>query len=98
MAIQAKMKVDKRVETPGATRPQEHFADAHGYDCDCDWIPATQLEVNMSVVTTGDGKENADFAAATPSGEMWLIVDNVDAQGYFEIGKEYYVEIRKARK
>lgn len=97
MAIQAKMKVDKRVETPGATRPPEHFEEVHGYDCECDWIPATQLQVDLSVVTTGDGKENADYAAATPSGDLHLIIDNPAAQDYFEIGREYYVEIRKAR-
>lgn len=98
MAIQAKMKVDERHERGGATRPPEHFQEVHGYDCDCDWIPATQLEVNLSVVTTGDGTENASYAAATPSGDLNLIVDNPAAQDYFEIGKEYYVEIRKARK
>jgi hypothetical protein len=96
MSVLAKMKVDSKVITRGSTRPQEHFEEGHGYDCDCDWIPGERVGVALSVVTTGDG-EDSQFAAATPVGHLTLDIDNSKAAAYFDLESEFYVEIRKVQ-
>jgi hypothetical protein len=40
--------------------------------------------------------ENQSFAKATPSGELWLMIDNPEAATQFELGKEYYVDFSPA--
>jgi hypothetical protein len=36
--------------------------------------------------------ENKQFWDATPSGEMWMIVNNPRAAEFFEPGREYYID------
>lgn len=40
--------------------------------------------------------ENARFTKATPSGEIWMAIDNPEALKQFELGKEYYVDFHPA--
>lgn len=96
MSVLAKMKVDSKNITRSSTRPQEHFEEGHGYSCECEWIPGERVSVALSVVTTGDG-EDSQFAAATPTGNLTLDIDNPRAAAYFDLESEFYVEIRKVQ-
>ena len=48
-------------------------------------------EVSLSPLS-GEKKENASWSAATPSGELKMSIDNPAAVGYFELGKDYYID------
>lgn len=52
-------------------------------------------EVKMTPVTTGS-VENKSFSLYTPSGEARLLINNPDTIGFFEAGKEYYLEFKPA--
>ncbi len=52
--------------------------------------------VNMSPVTSSGSEENKSFSMYTPSGEIKMHITNPDCIGFFEAGKEYYVEFTKA--
>ena len=67
--------------------------------------PAGSARVGLSPVMAtrkpdgsylGPCEENKSFASATPSGEIWMMIDNPDAVKYFLIGKEYYVDFNLA--
>jgi len=45
-----------------------------------------------------DNEENNQFSEATPYGELEMQIDNPSAQGFFEEGEEYYLDISKAPK
>lgn len=45
---------------------------------------------------TGDSPENAQFYAATPSGQIELGTINKEALAQFEIGREFYVDFTPA--
>jgi hypothetical protein len=51
--------------------------------------------VKLYPVTSGS-PENDTFYKWTPGGEIRLNTINEAAISYFEVGKEYYVEFRKA--
>ena len=57
-------------------------------------------KVNLSVVYVDpkdrtEANENAAFWKATPSGQMWMQIDNPDAFGFFQPGEEVYVTFSK---
>lgn len=59
----------------------------HGY---------TSNKVKLGAVYSTKG-ENADFSAATPSGECWMNIDaGVPAASFFKPGKSYYVTFTEA--
>lgn len=52
-------------------------------------------KVKLSVVyegSLGSDEENKRFTKATPSGEIWMVIDNPEASVQFAPGKEYFVE------
>lgn len=51
--------------------------------------------VNLSAVVSGS-EENKSFSEATPSGNLAMSITNPDALGFFEEGKEYYLDITPA--
>lgn len=53
------------------------------------------LEVKMTPVTSGSD-ENKSFSKYTPTGDIRMHITNPEVLGFFEAGKEYYVEFRKA--
>lgn len=60
---------------------------------------STSSKVKMGALYSQDTSENADFAKATPSGEIWMqISKDVPASGWFEPGEAYYVTFTKAPK
>lgn len=44
----------------------------------------------------GDGKENKEWSKYTPSGNLTMSVTNPAAFGWFEEGKEYYLDFTEA--
>ena len=55
-----------------------------------------QKEANFSAVYSSQG-ENADFAKATPYGELKIRIDSeVPASQFFEPQKEYYLVFEEA--
>lgn len=46
--------------------------------------------------TEADNEENNQFSEATPYGKMEMQIDNPDAMGFFEEGKEYYLDFQEA--
>ena len=55
-----------------------------------------QKQASMSAVYSQTG-ENADFAKATPYGELKINIDaEVPASDYFKPGKEYYLTFEEA--
>lgn len=53
------------------------------------------LNVKMSPVVNGS-EENKSFSIYTPSGSIEMHITNPDVLGFFEAGKEYYVEFKPA--
>lgn len=56
-------------------------------------------KVKLSAVyegSLGENEENKRFTKATPSGEIWMTIDNPDASVQFVPNKEYYVEFYPA--
>lgn len=53
------------------------------------------IEVKMTPVTSGS-EENKSFSKYTPTGDIRLHITNPEVVGFFEAGKEYYVEFKKA--
>lgn len=43
----------------------------------------------------GNSEDNAEWAAATPSGELTCTIDNPGAWDFYEVGVDYIVEIRR---
>ena len=43
-----------------------------------------------------DNEENNQFSEATPCGELDMVVSNPSAKGFFEIGKDYYLDFTEA--
>ncbi len=55
--------------------------------------------VNLTAVYGTDDKDNEEnnqFSEATPSGELTMMVSNPDAKGFFEVGKDYYLDFTEA--
>lgn len=55
--------------------------------------------VNLTAVYGKDEKDNEEnnqFSEATPSGSHEMVVSNPDAKGFFEVGKDYYLEFTLA--
>lgn len=58
-------------------------------------------KVKLNVVyegSLGANDENKRFTKATPSGEIWLTIDNPAASVQFVPGDEYYVDFTPAPK
>lgn len=54
-------------------------------------------EVRLTPVVGADGnEENKSFSKYTPSGELKMLIDNLDTRGFFIPNKEYYLDITKA--
>lgn len=51
--------------------------------------------VQLSAVTSGS-EENKQFAVLTPTATFNITIDNPNAQGMFEPGKEYFLEVYAA--
>lgn len=45
---------------------------------------------------SADEKDTARFNRATPSGELWMTIDNPDAAIQFSPGKSYYLDFTEA--
>lgn len=54
------------------------------------------LQVELSAVVSDDNIENQDFNEATPNGTLSMQIDNPKAVGFFEAGKEYYLDFIQA--
>ena len=53
--------------------------------------------VSLSPVIAADGNnENTSFSNATPSGQLNMHISNPEAWGFFEQGKEYYIDFTAA--
>jgi hypothetical protein len=52
-------------------------------------------EAHLSPVTSGS-EENKSFSRWTPSGKLDMQITNPGAQGFFQPGKEYYLDITPA--
>ena len=44
----------------------------------------------------GENEENRRFTVATPSGALWMTIDNPNASIRFEPGKSYYLDFTEA--
>lgn len=55
-----------------------------------------QEQVTLCAVTSGS-EENKSFAKYTPSGVLNLTIDNPATVGFFEPGREYYLDITVAQ-
>lgn len=44
----------------------------------------------------GPNEENKRFTKATPSGEIWMTIDNPAASVQFKPGRSYYVDVSEA--
>lgn len=58
--------------------------------------PHPREEVNLYPVYEQEGP-NKEWASATPAGSLNLTIDNPGAQGTFQDGKEYFVDISPAQ-
>lgn len=59
----------------------------------CSWVQKNEGSVtaHLHAVYSAEG-ENADFAKATPGGNLSINIDNdTPASGFFEQGKDYYL-------
>lgn len=57
-------------------------------------------KVNLSVIyegSLGDNEENKRFTKATPSGQLWMTIDNPAAAIQFMPGKAYYCDFTEAQ-
>jgi len=104
MAIVAKFKLEEKVERTSWAFDEEHFgADApcrapdggynqglceHGH-----WGSSSMFRFSALL----DGQENAEWAAATPSGELTMTIANPAAVRQLEVGAVYTVTIQKSR-
>lgn len=62
----------------------------------CDSIEPGEY-VRLSAVYSSDpDSENYSWSQATPSGQLNMYITNPEAQGKFEVGKEYYIDISPA--
>lgn len=59
---------------------------------------AFAAEVSLAPVfgSYGDGKINESWSKYTPSGEIKMMITNMDAVAQFEVGKCYYVDFTPA--
>lgn len=64
----------------------------------CNSIEQTEWNTNVKMnVVFGNEGENKDFNDATPSGDLTIgIHGKVPAAGFFEVGKDYYLDFSKA--
>lgn len=61
---------------------------------DLGWSKKVKLQV-VYEGSLGDNEENKRFTKATPSGEIWMTIDNPAAAVQFEPQKDYYVTSKK---
>ena len=53
-------------------------------------------KVKLAVVYAPDANgEDANFTKASPSGELWMTIDNPAASVQFKPGAKYYVDIHE---
>ncbi|UOF81734.1 hypothetical protein [Caudoviricetes sp.] len=45
----------------------------------------------------GEGQDNKDWSKWTPSGTLQMTITNPNAFGWFEPGKEYYLDFTEAQ-
>lgn len=67
--------------------------------CDAVEKYAHNSKVKLSVVYEGElgpNEENKRFTKATPSGEVWMTIDNPAAVCQFVPGRNYYVDFSEA--
>lgn len=66
------------------------------FQCLCVTNFSNQKQAKLSAVYGKEG-ENADFAKATPSGELSINIDKeVPAANFFTPGKQYYIDFTEA--
>lgn len=53
-----------------------------------------QEDVTLHPVV-GGSNENKSFSKWTPSGSLLMTITNPTALGFFEVGKEYYLDITR---
>jgi hypothetical protein len=63
-----------------------------------DYGYSKKVKLTAACARTQDelGGENDRFNKATPSGEMWMTIDNPAASIQFEPGKHYYLDFSEA--
>lgn len=65
--------------------------------CDrADKAPFGEVVRLWAVYSSDSASPNHSWSVATPSGSLELTISNPDAQGKFEVGKEYYIDIAPA--
>jgi hypothetical protein len=55
-----------------------------------------QETAKLYPVYQGENPENDSFSEATPQGSLEMVVTRAEAKGYFEPGKEYYLDFSEA--
>lgn len=55
-----------------------------------------RIKLSAVYATGAPEAENVSFAKATPQGSIEILVDNPEVFGFFEPGREFYVEFRAA--
>ncbi len=63
-----------------------------------DWHDKTKKisEQVFAMPVYGNGTENASFSDATPCGQLNLTITNPSAFGFFQSGKEFYLDFTSA--
>ncbi len=84
MLVRAKFfvnKIERYYTTPGSAR--------------VGFSPVTSRK-NPDGSYAGACEENKSFASSTPSGEIWMMIENPEAAKQFELGKAYYLDFTPA--
>ena len=64
---------------------------------ECTWKTEVTEAFSVKLQAVGESsEENAEFFRYTPAGSLDLYSINLDAGVMFEVGKEYYIDIRPA--
>lgn len=63
-----------------------------------DYPESENKNVSFDVVTSDDCEENKSFSKFTPSGQLTMTISyDTPASDFFEVGKEYYLDITEAK-
>lgn len=69
------------------------------FNCDSVGDDGYNETVNLSAVYGNDDKDNEEnnqFAEATPSGSIEMVISNPSAKGFFKTGNNYYLDFSEA--
>ena len=57
--------------------------------------PGFSIATIVMIPVWGNGKDNADWSKATPSGKLEMVVTNPEAVAQFELGADYIMTFEK---